>query len=77
MSIIINLNKIEDLKDFVNDIRDLPWDIDCFRDHYIVDAKSLLGLMSLSLAEPVTVRINTEDEEAIKQFEEICLKYKA
>ena len=75
MSIIINLNKIDDLYNFVRDIHDCPCDVDAFRDHYVVDAKSILGLMSLTLSDPITVRINTDDQELISVFEEICLKY--
>ena len=75
MSIIIKLNEIEVLKQFVRDIRSLDCDVDVVRGKYVVDAKSILGLLSLSLSEPVTARINTDDEELIKQFEEICTKY--
>ena len=75
MSIIIKLNKIEDLYSFVHDIHDCPCDVDAYHERYIVDAKSILGLMSLTLSQPITVRINTDDEELISKFEEICLKY--
>ena len=77
MSIIINLNKVSDLYSFTQEIGSIPYDVDAIRGSYIVDAKSILGLMSLTLSEPITVRINSDDEVAIKQFEEICLKYKA
>lgn len=77
MNIIIKLNQINDLYTFVQEIHDMPCDVDAFKNHYVIDAKSILGLMSLSLSEPITVRVNTDDEEIIKQFEKICLKYKA
>ena len=75
MSILIKLNEIESLKQFVNEIRTLDWDVNAYKESYVVDAKSLLGLMSLSLSDPITVKIITDDEETIKKFEEICLKY--
>ena len=75
MSILISLNEIKDLYQFVKEITDMPCDIDAFHNHYVIDAKSILGLMSLTLSEPITVRINTDDEKLIKQFEDICLKY--
>lgn len=75
MSIIIRLNEIEMLKQFVNDMRSLECDVDVIKGRYIIDAKSILGLLSLSLNEPVTARVNTDDEEMIKQFEELCTKY--
>ena len=75
MSIIIKLNEIEMLKQFVNDMRSLDCDVDIIKGRYIVDAKSILGLLSISLNEPVTARVNTDDEEVIKTFEELCTKY--
>jgi len=75
MSIIINLNDVEMVKQFVDDMRQLPCDIDVIRGHYVIDAKSIMGIFSLSLDQPVTVKIHSEDEETIKKFEELCTKY--
>ena len=75
MSIIVKLNAIEDVKRFTEDMRLLPCDVDVLKGHYVIDAKSIMGLFSLSLDQPVTVRIHSDDEEVIKQFEELCTKY--
>ena len=75
MSIIILLNQVEDAKSFVADMRKLPCDVDLIRGHYVIDAKSILGIFSISLAEPIVARILTDDEEVIKQFEDLCTKY--
>ena len=75
MSIIINLNDVEMVKQFVDDMRQLPCDIDVIRGHYVIDAKSIMGIFSLSLDQPVTVKIHSEDEEIIKKFESLCTKY--
>ena len=75
MSIIVKLNAIEDVKHFTEDMRLLPCDVDVLKGHYVIDAKSIMGLFSLSLDQPVTVRIHSDDEEIIKQFEELCTKY--
>ena len=77
MSIIIKLNEIDDLKAFVEDMRSLPCDINVCKDSYVVDGKSILGLLSLSLSTPVTAKVISDDEEVIKQFEELCTKYSA
>lgn len=75
MSIIVNLNDVEAVKQFVEDMRKLPCDVDIIKDHYIIDAKSIMGIFSLSLDQPVTVKIHSDDEETIKLFEELCTKY--
>ena len=77
MSIIIKLNEIDDLKAFVDDMRSLPCDINVYKDSYVVDGKSILGLLSLSLSTPVTAKVISDDEEVIKKFEELCTKYSA
>ena len=75
MSIIVRLNRVEDVKQFVEDMRKLPCDVNVYKDSYVVDGKSILGLLSLSLDAPVTARVISDDEAVIKQFEELCTKY--
>ena len=75
MSIIIRLNEVARVNQFCEDMRTLCCDVDVLKGHYVVDAKSIMGLFSLALNEPVTVRVNTDDENIIKQFEELCTKY--
>lgn len=77
MSIIIKLNEIDELKTFVEDMRSLPCDVNIYKDSYVVDGKSILGLLSLSLSTPITAKVITDDEEIIKKFEELCTKYSA
>lgn len=75
MSIIIRLNEVEAVKQFVEDMRKLPCDVNVYKNSYVVDGKSILGLLSLSLDAPVTARVITDEEGLIKQFEELCTKY--
>ena len=61
------LNKVEDVKRFVQLTRSVSGDINAAHNHYTVDAKSLLGVMSLNLSEPIDVTIiSDEDEECDK-----------
>ena len=72
---ILDLHSINDIKDFVRDIDfTILSDVDAMHDKYIVDARSFLGLMSLSF-NPVKVRINSENELEIADFADICRKY--
>ena len=77
MSIIVNLNDVETAKQFVNDMRKIDCDIDLVKDHYVIDAKSIMGVFSVSLDKPVTVKIHSDDVEIVRQFEELCTKYSA
>lgn len=72
----LNLDSLTDLNNFVMEISSqIPCDVDAKYGRQIVDAKSYLGLVTISI-HPVTVVINTDNEDYIKRFNEICSKYK-
>ena len=51
----INLNSVNDIKDFVKIVSKFEDDIDVSSKRTVVDAKSIMGLFSLDLSEPVEV----------------------
>ena len=57
-------NKITSQQEFNVDVRSLDR-------HYCLDAKSLMGLFSLDLSQPVIVITAVTDERATKYFESI------
>lgn len=64
----IFLDTIQKVKDFVNVITVMDGDFDIASGKYLVDAKSILGIFSLDLSRPMTLRIETqEDEQAVKE----------
>lgn len=68
---VLNLDSLTDLNNFVIDISsNIPCDVDTKYGRQIVDAKSYLGLVTISI-HPVTVVINTDNEDYIKRFNEI------
>ena len=72
---LLNLDSLTDLNNFVKEISmQISCDVDAIYQRQIVDAKSYLGLVTISI-HPVLIRINTEDEEQIRVFGEICRKY--
>ncbi len=72
---VLNLDSLTDLNNFVKEIStQILCDVDAIYQRQIVDAKSYLGLVTISI-HPVLIRINTEDEELISKFGEICKKY--
>lgn len=68
----IFLKTIIDVKNFVNAINDFDFDVDLVSGRYVVDAKSIMGIFSLDLSRPITLRVFADDveqfEAAIKDF---------
>lgn len=61
----IRINTIDNVKDFVdicNKYEDS--DIDVIQGKYVVNGKSVLGIFSLNLVDPVNVIIGSEDENS-------------
>lgn len=65
---MLRLSKVEDVKLFVQLTRTIDGDVNVAHDHYVVDGKSLLGLMSLDLSEPIKVSIISSDDKEVDQF---------
>ena len=59
----ISLSSIDDVKQFVQTITMFDGDFELISGKYIVDAKSILGLFSVDLSKPVTLRIEVTDSK--------------
>lgn len=68
--LILNLNTLEKVKKFTNVVNRFNSDIDVIRDRYIIDAKSAIGIYTIDLTRPVTVRIVSDDRAEIARFNE-------
>ncbi len=70
----IQLNSIEDVKEFVNIANSYEHDCDLVSGRYAVDAKSIMGIFSLDLSKPLNLVVHgdgsTENEliEAAEKF---------
>ncbi len=60
-SVKVSINTIEKIKSFVNDITKFEYDFDLVSGRYVVNAKSIMGILSLDIAKPIALNINTED----------------
>lgn len=60
-SIKIRLNTINDVKDFVNAVTLCDYEVDLVSGRYAIDAKSIMGIFSLDLSQPVEVIIHTDE----------------
>ena len=54
--ISIKLSTIQDVRKFVETVTSYDMDIDLASGRYIVDAKSIMGIFSLDLLQPITVQ---------------------
>lgn len=54
------VNTMEDIKEFVFLLNQFPNDVDVSSAQYVVDGKSILGVFSLDLEKPLTVKFHGE-----------------
>lgn len=69
----IKLNELEEVKEFVSAASQCDFDIDVFYNRVIIDAKSMLGVLSLDLTKILTVKYGGSD----MKFEDVLSKYSA
>ena len=67
----IFLNTLDRVKKFGDIASKFDSDIDVIRNKYIVDGKSILGIFTLDLRQPVDVEIHSDNEEEIRTFNEV------
>ena len=60
--------KYEDLKEFIKITTSFESNIDIIKDRYVVDAKSLLGVLSLDFTQPTMIVIHSVNEDEIVRF---------
>ena len=73
---VIKLNSLEKVKRFVDKATTFECDVDVLYRRYILDAKSIMALLSVDLTEPLKVMIHTDDYEELKRFFEIMEDFK-
>jgi phosphotransferase system HPr-like phosphotransfer protein len=61
----IQLNAINDVKDFVNTVMLFNYDVDLVSGRYAIDAKSIMGIFSLDLSKPIKLQAHTDDPDAL------------
>ena len=70
-TVTISLNSIDRVKSFVNDITKFDVDFDLVSGRYVIDAKSIMGIFSLDLSQPITLNVHSDnaDETIMKALE--------
>jgi phosphotransferase system HPr-like phosphotransfer protein len=68
----IKLNKIADIHDFINLAMKCRGEVTVYSGKYVIDGKSLMGVMSLNLSEPIKIEIDgdipCDVREGIKKY---------
>ena len=60
--------KYEDLKEFIKIATSFESNIDMIKDRYVIDARSIMGIMSLDFTQPTMVVIYSVNEDEIVRF---------
>lgn len=63
---IIKFDTPEDIQQFVNIVENYPYEMDLVRGKFIVDAKSLLGIMNLGVNNKITLNVYSEICDELK-----------
>ena len=69
----ISLNSIDKVKSFVNDLAKFDADFDLVSGRYVIDAKSIMGIFSLDLSNPIDLNIHAK--ENVDQILDILAPY--
>lgn len=59
----ILIDSVEKVKEFVNITCKTDYDIDIVSGRYVIDGKSIMGIFSLNLSEPMDIIIHGDDIE--------------
>ena len=71
----ININTINDVKNFVSIVSRCDYDVDIVSGRYAIDAKSIMGIFSLDLSKELTLNIHSDDcADFIDQIKDYIVK---
>ena len=60
-TVTIQLNTINDVKNFVAIVGKYPFDVVLHSGRFAIDAKSIMGIFSLDLSQPLEMSLHSED----------------
>ena len=71
----IMLANVQDVRDFVNIVVLIDFEVDLAQGRYLIDAKSIMGIFALDLLSPITVIAHTEyADEFFAKLERFMVK---
>lgn len=64
----IQINTINDIRDFVEMASRCKFDVDLASTRYTVNGKSIMGVASLDKSKPISVLIHSDNDEECAEF---------
>ena len=61
----IMLSNVQDIRNFVNEVILVDYDVDLVQGRYTIDAKSIMGIFSLDLLSPINLIAHTDNADAL------------
>ena len=61
----IKLTNVQDIRNFVNEVILVDYDVDLIQGRYVIDAKSIMGIFSLDLLSPIDLVAHTENADKL------------
>lgn len=68
-------NDMEAIKRFNRAMNELECDVDLQQGRYVIDGKSIMGMFSLSLLEPINITVHTDNEAEIEPIKDYICDY--
>lgn len=73
--ISIMLSSVEDIRNFVNEVILVNYDVDLVQGRYTIDAKSIMGIFSLNLRSPIKLIAHADNaDEFFARIEKFSAK---
>ncbi|HIX58741.1 MAG TPA: HPr family phosphocarrier protein [Candidatus Blautia gallistercoris] len=69
----IKLSATADVEEFVNAASKCEYDIDVFYNRFIIDAKSILGVLSMDLSRELTVKCYGDDPQFFSRIQKFAV----
>ncbi len=70
----IRLNTINDVRRLVSVVEKYPFSVDLSEGRYIVDAKSLMGIFSLDLLQPIKLIAEKDDPQLFEDLKDLIVE---
>ncbi len=61
----IKLTNVADIREFVNDVILVDYEVDLVQSRYTIDAKSIMGIFSLDLLSPITLVAHSDNTDEL------------
>ena len=71
--VYIKLQTINDVRKLVSVVEKYPFSVDLSEGRYLVDAKSLMGIFSLDLLQPIKLIAEKDDPQLFEELKDIIV----